>query len=85
MKANILVDDNGRCCLADFGLGTIIANTKSMADNADASGFPGGSIRWMAPEFFRTDPAPSKPSQETDIYALGCTIIEVIQSFSTTK
>ncbi|KAE9402584.1 kinase-like protein [Gymnopus androsaceus JB14] len=37
----------------------------------------GGSVRWMAPEFFDYT-TNSRPSTYTDMYSLGCTIYEIV-------
>lgn len=71
-QANILVSDHQRCRLADFGL----AGMNTIQTLSSASGNPRGSTRWMAPELFNYTTT-SRPSTYTDIYALGCTILEV--------
>jgi len=68
--------------LADFGLAAIIDETTSTATATD--GKLKGTTRWMAPELFFPDKfrftgklAKQLPSKETDIYAIGMTILEV--------
>ncbi|KAK7060776.1 hypothetical protein VNI00_000508 [Paramarasmius palmivorus] len=75
--ANILITDDFRCCLADFGL-AIAVETQIMS----SSGGLKGSFRWLSPELLPAGaelPTPghkrNKPSR--DIYAFGCTILEV--------
>ncbi|KAF9074253.1 kinase-like domain-containing protein, partial [Rhodocollybia butyracea] len=70
-QSNILVSELGRCYLADFGLTTTVLQSFS-----SSTGDSRGSTRWMAPELFY--PRYSKPSTSTDMYALGCTILEII-------
>ncbi|KAE9402996.1 hypothetical protein BT96DRAFT_990639 [Gymnopus androsaceus JB14] len=60
--ANILVTDDLQCCLADFGLALVTADSRSSWATATTSTMK-GAIRWMAPE---------------DIYAFGCTIVEIL-------
>ncbi|PBK74604.1 kinase-like protein [Armillaria solidipes] len=72
--ANILVMDDLSCCLADFGL-SLFAESQALESS---SRIRKGSIRWLAPEcmdlelFDRT-----YISTARDIYAYGCTIIEI--------
>ncbi|KAE9382885.1 kinase-like protein [Gymnopus androsaceus JB14] len=70
--ANILVSERRRCCLADFGL----AGMNTLQTLSSASGNPRGSTRWMAPELFDYT-ITSRPSMSTDMYALGCTTLEI--------
>ncbi|KAF9064951.1 kinase-like domain-containing protein [Rhodocollybia butyracea] len=76
--ANILITDDLRCCLTDFGLALITANSQSWTATTTSS--MKGAIRWMAPELFNhSDSVPAvldHPSR--DIYAFGCTIIEIL-------
>ncbi|KAF9265336.1 kinase-like protein [Marasmius fiardii PR-910] len=74
--ANILVDENCNCRLADFGLAMEASGTTII----DVSGMR-GSVPWMAPELF--EPPSSKDSNEDrsppkDIYAYACTIFEIM-------
>ncbi|KAK1231569.1 MAP kinase kinase kinase activity protein [Marasmius sp. AFHP31] len=77
---NVLVDDHGRCLLADFGVSE--ANTYSTTTGMK------GSFRWMAPEMFGYQPVPvyaletrthnARTKLPQDVYAFGCTVLEVI-------
>ncbi|KAK0439162.1 kinase-like domain-containing protein [Armillaria borealis] len=63
--ANILVMDDLRCCLADFGLSLSSRMNK-------------GSTRWLAPEYI--DPKVAIDwayITARDTYAYGCTIVEI--------
>ena len=78
-KANILVNQAGRACLADFGLLTIALDPSNITTSG--SFHQGGTCRWMAPELFD----PSKfgfkdhcPTKNSDRYALGMVIYEVL-------
>ncbi|KAJ7598718.1 hypothetical protein C8J56DRAFT_172549 [Mycena floridula] len=74
-KANVLVQDNLRCCLADFGLSSMAA---SLSLRASSTGDSKGSIRWLAPEFFVSSGDRNHlKSTSRDIYAFACTILEV--------
>ncbi|KAL4490950.1 hypothetical protein ABPG72_008686 [Tetrahymena utriculariae] len=69
--ANILVDSDGVCKLADFGL------AKSISQEIDEGQLklPQGTPNWMAPEVCRLGTCNSRFS---DIWSLGCTVYEMI-------
>ena len=76
-KANILIDNTGRACLADFGILKIVSDQPSFLPSCIRS----GATRWMSPELL--DPGrfgleESRPTVESDIYALGMVIYEVL-------
>lgn len=71
VQFNILVSDDLRCCLADFGLSGLIQSQISSSVGQQ------GTFRWMAPEIFAPDAFPACEPEARDIYALGCTILEV--------
>ncbi|RXK42452.1 STE/STE11/CDC15 protein kinase [Tremella mesenterica] len=72
--ANILSTKNGNVKLTDFG---VSLNTKAM-ENIQQTAMSGvmGTPNWMAPEVINLDGA-RPPS---DIWSLGCTVIEMITS-----
>lgn len=65
--ANILIDQNSTIKLSDFGLSSLV-NSKSTQCV--------GSPYWMAPELFSGE----KVTTAVDIWALGCTVIEMVTS-----
>ena len=72
------MDKRGRACLADFGLVTILSDPASTTMSTSAKG---GTTRWMSPELL--DPGQlglkdSQPTRESDCYALGMVIYEVL-------
>ncbi|KAF9644933.1 kinase-like protein [Thelephora ganbajun] len=77
--ANILIDKHDHACLADFGLVTIVSDpayhtTSTSSTNA-------GTIRWMSPELLDPDQfgfKDGRPTKESDCYALGMVIYEVL-------
>jgi len=74
---NVLLDENYRAKLADFGLSSIKTETASKTNQTTAvteSGRAQGSLLWMAPELFRRK---AKPSLQSDIYALGMVLWEI--------
>lgn len=72
IQTNILVDEHGRACLADFGLSRIKVK-------GDTSPVPTsykerrGTVRWMSPESLRG----GQSDEKTDIYSFGMTMYEV--------
>ncbi|KAF9780863.1 kinase-like domain-containing protein [Thelephora terrestris] len=77
--ANILIDENGRARLADFGLLAIASDTTTIISSASFS--EAGTHRWMSPELldperFRLEH--SRPTKPSDCYALGMVVYEVL-------
>ena len=75
-QANILIDENGRAYLADFGLLTIVPDQSTTASTFVG----GGSIQWMSPELINPEGfnMDGHPTKESDCYALGMVIYEVL-------
>ena len=76
-QANILIDRDCRARLADFGLLTMVSDQSTCI----SSWTGGGMIPWMSPELFdpeRFGLAESRPTKESDCYALGMVIYEVL-------
>ncbi|KAJ7596370.1 kinase-like domain-containing protein [Mycena floridula] len=79
LQANILVTDDIRCCLADFGL-TRLAESQT---NTNSTGGIPGSVRWMAPELLLNSEPKSYACKPTrDIYAFACTVYEIYRGKS---
>ena len=77
-----MIDSQRRARLADFGLAAIV--NESTHGTATAVGKSQGTIRWMAPELLYPDNfeftgefEKRLPSKDTDIYAIGMTVLEV--------
>jgi serine/threonine protein kinase len=67
--------DDLSCCLADFGLASII---ETHTPNATPD-IGRGTMYWMAPELLDPEPTSTYNAHTkilTDIYAFGCTIFE---------
>jgi serine/threonine protein kinase len=80
-QANVLIDENYRCYLADFGIAALISTKTATVGFATATRSTKGTMRWMAPELFdftklNTDSSGIK-SAPRDIYAFACTMLEV--------
>ncbi|KIY67217.1 kinase-like protein [Cylindrobasidium torrendii FP15055 ss-10] len=67
--ANIVVKDNGRCCLADFGLALLSETMATMTSTVR------GSMRWLPPEALESAADSYKPPR--DMYSFACTVIEI--------
>ena len=77
LQANILVNDENRACLADFGLLTIAADQSAVT----SSRVGGGTYQWMSPELLDPgdfDLKTVRPTKSSDCYALGMVIYEVL-------
>ena len=76
-KPNILIDHNGRACLADFSLLTITSDHQTFLTSC----IEGGTTQWMSPELLdpeRFGLKEGRPTKESDCYALGMVIYEVL-------
>ncbi len=66
--------DDLRCCLADFGL-SLFAESQALDSS---SRMRKGSARWLAPEHINPNAVIDRAYiTARDIYAYGCTIVEV--------
>ncbi|KAL0059506.1 Protein kinase of the Mitotic Exit Network [Marasmius tenuissimus] len=75
---NILVSEEGRCHITDFGLCALEDDSlEGHVSETTSQAIMRGSVPWLAPEL--TNPGcVDTPKQTTrDIYALGCTMYEV--------
>jgi len=76
-KGNILINNSDHACLADFSLLTIVSDQSTVI----SSWTEGGSIPWMSPELLDPDRfglEGSRPTKESDCYALGMVAYEVL-------
>ncbi|KAJ7654133.1 kinase-like domain-containing protein [Mycena polygramma] len=71
---NILINDDGSACLADFGLSVSTNATKTM-DTSEQE----GSLLWMAPELLNPEQFERKFARTpaSDVYAFGCVCVEL--------
>ena len=78
-QANILIDHCGHACLADFSLITVISDRSTFLSSC----IEGGTIQWMSPELLAPENfglRESRPTKESDCYALGMVIYEVLSA-----
>ena len=76
-KANILIDNDKHAVLADFSLITLIPDQTTF----ESTCLGGGTVRWMSPELMEPTGfglEKSRPTKESDCYALGMVIYEVL-------
>ncbi|KAI6124891.1 kinase-like domain-containing protein [Pisolithus croceorrhizus] len=67
--ANVLISDDGRPLLADFGFSYLTNSSFSVPVPEEF----GGTVRWMAPEMFEF----GRPSAATDVWSFGMTALEL--------
>ena len=68
--ANVLLDTNGNCKLADFGGSKILETIKSTSSCYSFK----GTIFWMSPEVIKGE----KYGRKADIWSFGCTVLEML-------
>jgi serine/threonine protein kinase len=70
-QANVLIDDIGKACIADFGLSKI--KYDALSKTSTMKGLPpAGTLRFMAPEVME-----GKITKVGDIYSFGMVIYQV--------
>ncbi|KZV89786.1 kinase-like protein [Exidia glandulosa HHB12029] len=74
---NILVADDGTALVCDFGISVMLEEQSTSTQRTSMK----GTCRWMAPELFSDDAA--RHTLLSDLWALGCLIIEVSTSLAT--
>ncbi|KAH0833897.1 kinase-like domain-containing protein [Lanmaoa asiatica] len=80
--SNVLIEANGKACIADFGLSTILDEIGSTFATS-STGKPRGTLRWAAPEML--DPPNHEdvktrhtgPTMKSDIYSFGSIMLQV--------
>ncbi|KAH6908846.1 kinase-like domain-containing protein [Coprinopsis sp. MPI-PUGE-AT-0042] len=74
---NVLVDQHGHACLADFGLASLVDGEMLRWTTLESTGLMGGTARWQAPELLDPEDESSRPTRQSDVYALGCVFYEI--------
>ncbi|KAF7349098.1 hypothetical protein MVEN_01431900 [Mycena venus] len=69
---NVLVTRSGRAVLADFGLSSVVMDSKIVVFSS-SSAKTGGTMRWQAPELFHG----GRTNLASDVYALACVFYEI--------
>lgn len=74
-----MVDKNSEVCLVDFGLLTFVSDPSTTTHLSSITN--AGTTRWMSPELLHPEEfgyKQSRPTTESDCYALGMVILEVL-------
>ncbi|KAI5114941.1 hypothetical protein M0805_006799 [Coniferiporia weirii] len=76
---NILVSSSGDSVICDFGISRAMNFTQqALGGNTTLPGGPGGTARWMAYELIPDTANYKKPSKESDVWAFGITVSELL-------
>jgi len=73
---NVLVDDNERAVITDFGLSTIMDGYRT--GQTSSSFVSGGTLRFKAPELVFYDGEIPIRTIESDVWAFGCTCMQIL-------
>ncbi|KAF9231675.1 kinase-like domain-containing protein, partial [Melanogaster broomeanus] len=81
--SNVLVRGNGRACIADFGLSTLL--TELGGSTFETSCQARGTLRWAAPELLDLHVSDDKknqpkfvPTTQSDVYSFGGIMLQVL-------
>uniref|UniRef100_A0A0W0FW06 Protein kinase domain-containing protein n=1 Tax=Moniliophthora roreri TaxID=221103 RepID=A0A0W0FW06_MONRR len=74
--ANVLITDDFRCALTDFGLPMSAYNPSE--PTGPWRGYLVGSFRWLSPEVINQNKLDAAIETPRDIYAYACTILEIM-------
>ncbi|KIJ09989.1 hypothetical protein PAXINDRAFT_86694, partial [Paxillus involutus ATCC 200175] len=81
--SNVLIDDNGRACICDFGLSTLL--TELRGSTLETSIPRAGTLRWTAPELLELEvpedeenPPRSVPTPKSDVYSFGRIMLQIL-------
>jgi serine/threonine protein kinase len=75
-QSNILLDDEGKALLSDFGLSNVVVGARGPLYITSSIG---GSVRWAAPENFSISEGDRVSTVTThgDIYSYGSVMLQV--------
>jgi len=74
VQVNVLVTDEHRACVADFGLSTA-SDSQVLNISSLSTMHAGGTLRWTSPEIFEGDQPINTSS--SDVYSFACVSYEV--------
>jgi len=73
---NILITDDGRAALSDFGLSQVIGDLVGPTGITPST--QAGPIRWQSPEIVMDVSETSRPQLPGDVWSFGCTAYELL-------
>ncbi|KAG2071008.1 kinase-like protein [Suillus decipiens] len=77
--SNVLMDEDGRACLADYGLALIVASSTDMRTSTTETCNSPNAARWAAPELFLgEDETDFQPTVSSDVYSFGCIMLQIL-------
>lgn len=77
--SNVLMDESGRACLADYGLALIVASSADMKTSTTETCDSPNAARWAAPELFLgEDETDIQPTVSSDVYSFGCIMLQIL-------
>ncbi|THH07806.1 hypothetical protein EW145_g3134 [Phellinidium pouzarii] len=75
---NVLVSSSGVPRICDFGISGMLAASQTIGATSTQTNGVRGSVRWMAPELILPSESPIFHSMQTDIWAFGMTVYELL-------
>jgi len=73
----VLVDEDGRACLADYDFADILASSATNVSYTTSTYYLTDAIRWVAPELIVSEDEMPMPTMPSDVYSLGCVMLQV--------
>ncbi|KIJ11878.1 hypothetical protein PAXINDRAFT_15208 [Paxillus involutus ATCC 200175] len=81
--SNVLIGDNGRACISDFGLSMLLTQLGGSTYATSRQGE--GTLRWVAPELHdpevpadEENPLSVLPTPQSDVYSFGMIMLQVL-------
>ncbi|KAF9230195.1 kinase-like domain-containing protein [Melanogaster broomeanus] len=81
MQSNILIDDDGRACIAGFSLSTILT---TLGEPTFSTSQKWGGLRWADPGLFNLNTEDDEdsprvpPTTRSDIYSFGSIMLQIL-------
>ncbi|KAF7976172.1 hypothetical protein HWV62_7324 [Athelia sp. TMB] len=74
---NVLITNEGKACLCDFGLSSLMLE---FHDPTFCTSTIGANARWAAPEIYRISGEEAVPTatMASDVYSFGCILLEIL-------